>query len=116
MADTIVPRDIKYEFDRDEIRALGQELARRQQNLVDARGSRMASQKAMKAEEESIANDIGRLTQNVNNGWELRVVQCSVRLNDPKSGSKTLFRTDTGELLETLPMEGNDFRTAEAGA
>ena len=51
---------------------------------------------------------ISNLSNNVNNGYEYRSVDCEVEMDSPKKGMKTTTRIDTGEVVGTEKMTDAD--------
>lgn len=105
MEDKIVIKNLKYEFSEAEDRQNAKELARQNQALVEAELKKKQVTADLKAEAENIAARIGKLSRWVNDGYDFREIQCKIVFNDPKNGTKSLYRTDTGELVESMQME-----------
>jgi hypothetical protein len=49
-----------------------------------------------------------QMTLNLNQGYEYRDVVCEVRFNEPVDGKKSIFRTDSGELVEVRKMSDEE--------
>jgi hypothetical protein len=95
---------IKYTFTRDEIRGLGEGLARENQTIYDLREQKtnlVASLAASIKEAESRAADS---TKKINNGYELREVECLAVLETPRAGMKRIIRLDTNEVVREEAM------------
>lgn len=45
-----------------------------------------------------------RLANDMNSGWEMRNITCSILLDSPDPGKATVMRDDTGEIVEVRPM------------
>jgi hypothetical protein len=51
---------------------------------------------------------VGRCQRALNNGWQLADVPCYWVMDHPSYGAKSIIRTDTGEVVQTEPMEDFD--------
>lgn len=105
MEERLVAKHLKYEFTDGEQRANARELARLNRSLVEAQLKRKQITGDLKAEESRIDTEIARYSRFVTDGYDFRETQCRVVLNDPKTGIKSLYRVDTGELVEQVAME-----------
>jgi hypothetical protein len=95
---------VKYTFSGDEIRELGEALAREAQNVFDLR-ERKSSVTAELAGAIKLANGrVAELTNRINNGYELREVECMLMMETPRPGMKRIIRVDTNEPLRDEPM------------
>jgi phage host-nuclease inhibitor protein Gam len=104
MSERRLYESIKYTFDAEEVRELGAGLAREAQHVFDLRSEKanvVAEYAAsMKAAEKRVAD----LTQKINNGYELREVECLVLLETPRPGMKRIVRTDNNETIREEAM------------
>jgi len=95
---------IKYVFTRDEVTDLGAKLARECQQYADVEHEKAQAAAAFGAEMKAALGRVADLTQKINNGYELRNVECIVLMEVPRPGMKTLIRADTNEPLRSEPM------------
>ena len=51
---------------------------------------------------------VGRCQRALNNGWQMADVPCYWVMDHPTYGAKSIIRTDTGEVVQTEPMEDFD--------
>lgn len=94
---TIQNLQVKHVFDEDELRVLGGKLADEEFNLANAEMEKAQAVSNHNAIIKSINANITRLATSIKDGFEMREVECSVRMNDPKEGKKTVTRNDNGE-------------------
>ena len=95
---------VKYTFSRDEIRELGETLARESQNVFDLRERKKASNAELGASIKSAENRVGDLTDKINNGYEMREIECLVLMETPRPGMKRIIRADNNEQLRDEAM------------
>lgn len=95
---------IKYTFDPTEIRELGESLARETQTVTDLRAQKTSSAAALGAAIKSAEKRTSDLSQRINNGYELREVECMVLLEVPRPGMKRVIRIDTNETVREEAM------------
>lgn len=110
MKDKRLYESIKYTFLPDEIRALGEGLARENQTIYDLREQKtnvVASLTASIKEAESRAADT---TKKINNGYEMREVECLAMLETPRPGMKRIIRLDTNEMVREEAMTMNEMQ------
>lgn len=89
----------------------GKELATACTRAQDAEDAKKAAASQHKATCDRCAADVSLLTSIVGSGSVHRDVRCAWMMNDPKPGSKTLFRLDIEEAVETRDMTGKDLQT-----
>ena len=94
----------RYEYDRDELTDLGAELAQETQRGLTLRNDRalaMADFAAILKKNDALVADLAkRLIQ----GYEMREIECKVRLNEPIPGKAQIVRMDTGEIVRERAM------------
>lgn len=110
---------IKYTFDETEIRLLGESLARESQTVFDLREQKASVAAEFAGKIKTGEGRLGELTTKINNGYELREVECLVLLETPRPGLKRIVRIDTNEMVREeamtmQEMQGN-FGFAEGG-
>lgn len=104
-------RELPYVFSRDELRQLGSDLARANQQVYSLRSDKknaVASMEAGIKGAEAVAADI---TRKLNEKSELREIEVEFLLNVPRVGMKTVKRLDTGEETSCEPMTDDERQT-----
>lgn len=96
--------EARHTFTRDELRELGERLARRAQSVYDLREQLAEHGAAIKAQIKSAEGDVALLARKINEGYELRPTECEIVYNLPKRGVKTLIRLDNGEAAGEMAM------------
>lgn len=94
---TIQNLQVKHVFNEDELRELGGKLADEEFNLSNAELEKAQAVSNHNAIIKTINANITRLATSIKDGFEMREVECSVRMNDPKEGKKTVTRNDNGQ-------------------
>jgi hypothetical protein len=106
---------LKCDFTESELREFSRTMAREAQDLATAEDQKKV---AVAQFAESIARHrsiIGQMARNINNGYEMRLVLCIVRLDDPKMGWATIVHKDTGELVRQRVMTDQEHAEASQG-
>jgi len=104
MKDNRLYESIKYTFGKDEIRELGESLAHEAQTVFDLKAQKKSTNTSMNASIENANNRVADLTTKINNGYELREVECLVMMETPRAGMKTIIRIDTNEKVREEAM------------
>jgi len=95
---------IKYAFSPTEIRELGEALAREAQTVFDLRDKKATTMAALAASIKAANSRVADLTTKINNGFELREVECMALLETPRPGLKRIIRIDNNETIREEPM------------
>ncbi|HEY6371267.1 MAG TPA: hypothetical protein VIX37_11865 [Candidatus Sulfotelmatobacter sp.] len=95
---------VKYMFSPDEIRELGEALAREAQTVFDLREQKKTVSAELVASIKSVEHRVGELTDKINFGFEMREVECMVMLETPRPGMKRIIRIDNNEMIRDEPM------------
>lgn len=95
---------IKYTFSGEELRELGEVLARETQGVFDLEKRKTARAAEISAEIKRATGRCAELAGKINNGYELREVECLALLETPRPGMKRVIRIDTNELVREEPM------------
>jgi glutathionyl-hydroquinone reductase len=101
--DTIT-KALRCPYTEAEMVETAKKLAHEVGELQTVEEEKKASNSAFKERIDERTKEISQLASKYNKGYELRDVECDVRFNDPESGKKTIYRTDTAEAVETLGM------------
>lgn len=102
---------IKYTFGAEEIRQLGEGLAREAQNVFDLRGEKANTVTALSASIKAAEKRVADLTTKINNGYELREVECLVLMETPRPGMKRIIRLDNNEMVREEAMTVNEMQS-----
>ena len=95
---------LKFTFGADDIRELGQKLARETQNVYDLESRKKELDAEFSAQIKAANNRVAEITTKLNNGYEMREVEVMILLDEPKQGIKRVVRVDTGEHLRDEAM------------
>ncbi|HEY1242218.1 MAG TPA: hypothetical protein VGF16_16755 [Bryobacteraceae bacterium] len=96
--------DVRYDFDETELLALGQELARVNQAQADLEREKKDASADFGARIKAVDARRSRLARKINEGFELRPVECVELLDAPRPGVKSIARSDTGQVIRTEAM------------
>ena len=75
-------------------------------NKLGRRGSRNKIQ----IEENHEKRAIGRLSRDINGGWEMRYIECVCQFHTPTIATKRIVRQDTGEVVRECAMEKDELQ------
>lgn len=95
---------VKYTFTQDEIRELGEALAREEQTAFELAEHKAATVAEFMASLKAVNGRVADLVKKINNGYELREVECMVMMETPRPGMKRVIRMDTTEPIRDEPM------------
>jgi hypothetical protein len=95
---------VKYPFSKDEIRELGESLAREAQTVFDLKEKKKNTVAGFAAMINAANERVAELTTKINNGYELREIECLWLMETPRPGMKRLIRTDSQEHVRDEPM------------
>jgi plasmid maintenance system antidote protein VapI len=95
---------VKYTFNGEEVRELGEALAREAQTVYDLREQKKAATSDFTAKIEAANKRVCDLFLRINNGYELREVECLHMMDLPRPGMKRIIRTDTNETIREEAM------------
>jgi hypothetical protein len=101
---------LRYDFSEEEIRDRSKKLALSVQQQTQAQEEHKAAASQFKERIESCTSQIGRLSREINSGWEMRNIECAVLFHNPNLGVKTIVRTDTGEVVRTTSMQPSELQ------
>lgn len=96
--------NLRVEFTRDEIVELALKQGEAFNELNRAEEDKKAVTAQLKAKCEGISARISEITGKLTSGFEYRTVPCETRYDDPKPGLKTMYRLDTGGVVNVDPM------------
>jgi hypothetical protein len=101
---------LKYIFTHGEIHEKGIELARLSQESLSLEEEKKAVVADYKAKIEAKSATINVLGNHINNGYEFRMIECTIRFNDPTTGMKSTYRNDSGELVRKDSMSSEEMQ------
>jgi formate-dependent nitrite reductase cytochrome c552 subunit len=110
MKDVNVKEYLRYTFSEDETKAIAKELALAVTRKTRAEEEQKYAQAQFKTRIEAEIDVIGRLSNNINMGWDMREVDCSVHFHKPNEGFKTIVRLDTGEVVREDKMQRSELQ------
>jgi hypothetical protein len=103
---------VKYTFTQNEIRELGEALAREAQTVFDLREQKSSVTAALGAQIKAANGRVAELTNRINNGYELREVECMVLMETPRPGMKRIVRMDNNEPLRDEAMSQQEMQSS----
>jgi hypothetical protein len=95
---------LKYEYNKDEIRELGEALAREAQNVFNLRDQKATDTAKITGQIKAANKRVSELTTKINNGYELKEVECLVIMDTPRQGMKQIRRMDNNEFVRDEAM------------
>ena len=104
-------RSLRVELTEDEYGRKAQALAAELHTLEQLRARHKAQRAAMRAEDQAQAETVHELGTDVRTRSERRDVECEWIADFPR-GLVDLVRTDTGEVLDSRPIEARDRQLA----
>ena len=90
-------RKLECQLEPDEIREKAESLAHTVKNRADILAEKKEIMAGFKARLEECDLVITQCSDAINTGKEERDVECTVMLNEPKDGTKTICRKDTAD-------------------
>lgn len=106
--ETRIYEELPYKFTRDELRLLGEDLARANQEVYTLRGNKKTTASSMEAAIKEAEARAAVLTRKLNEKSELRETEVHALMNTPRPGLKTIVRADSDEEIRTEPMTDAD--------
>jgi hypothetical protein len=103
-----IKSNLDYHFTQDELIALGKELGESQLKLRQLDDDRKMVADEWKAKISSAEAHINSLSNKVSSGYEYRDIECTVTLNAPINGEKTITRNDTGAIVKIMLMDDSE--------
>ena len=99
-----IEESLRYDFSNDELLILSRQLAHERGRAIAIEEEKKIANAQYKEWIDKHEAEVTRIAALVRNGFEHRWITCAVHYNDPQTGEKSLYRTDTGELVKTVPM------------
>ena len=101
---------LRCDFTEEELKGFSKELARSTAQLAQAEeekkaamaqfAERMTGQKAL----------LSGLARKINEGYEMRMVECGIKLDSPIAGTTRVIRLDTGEVVKERAMHADELQ------
>jgi hypothetical protein len=106
----VVEEYLRYEFSREELQDRAKTLAMNVQRQTQTQEEQKAAQAQFKERLERLTSEVGKLSRDINNGWEMRNIICHVAFHSPVQGTKRIIREDTGELVREMAMARSEMQ------
>jgi hypothetical protein len=101
---------VQYNFSLEELRLLGEQLARESQMAGDLREKKKELAASISVAIKESDGRVGELARKINQRHEMRDAECTALLNTPRSGFKTIVRVDTGEVIREERMTPDELQ------
>lgn len=95
---------LRCDFTEVELKAFSEDLAREIASLAAVEDQKKAANAAFADRIQAHKSNSSHLARNINMGYEMRLVECAVELDQPKNGRARLVRKDTGEIAREREM------------
>lgn len=99
---------LKCDFTAEELKEISSQLAREAANMAEAEENKKAATAQFAEKIASAKARVASLARQVNQGYEMRNVECRVLLDKPKRGLVQVVRADTGEIVKERPMSDSE--------
>ena len=93
-------KTLRYDFTASEIHDLSIQLAQKNKDAVNLENEQKAVASQYGSKLKVLKSEIGKLSNQVADGWELKEIECEVLYHVPKKGMKTYVRKDNGQRFE----------------
>ena len=107
---------LEYRFSDVELLALGQQLARSNQQVYDLRAEKVSAVASLVASIKAAEKLSADLTGKIERKSEMREVEVISSMNRPSAGMKTIERLDNGEEVRVAVMTDEEREEAKQGA
>ena len=95
---------LRCPFTDKELLELGKKMAESTTLLAQQETEAKAIANQLKAKCNATAARISEASSKITAGYEFRAIRCITKYDTPKTGQKTVIRTDTGETVEVTEM------------
>jgi len=104
MNNRTIKLDLRHTFSDKEINTLGRELGATLQRVekLEEEKAELSADFTAKIKREKL--DLHDTSRKIQNGYELREIECQIRYNEPEVGKKTTIRTDTVKTVRVEAM------------
>lgn len=100
---------IRRDFTTEELKRFGKELADNHRKAAEVEGERKAAAAQFKSRMDTLCAESDELANKLSAGFEF-VKEETLVLYRPKDREKDIFELETGEFIETAPMDNADFQ------
>jgi hypothetical protein len=90
---------VQYNFSNEELRLLGEQLARESEMSADLRDKKKELAASISVAIKESDGRVGDLARKINQRHEMRDAECTALMNTPRVGVKSIVRVDTGEVI-----------------
>lgn len=94
----------------DELLTSGKRAADLQIELAQIESDKKRITDDFKAKASAVEAELTSLASKISTGYEHRIVTCTVKLDDPEPGKKTIFRDDTFEAIGVEDMTNSEMQ------
>lgn len=101
---------LRYTFTAEEKQVLSDKLALACQEKYTAEEEKKSAMAGFKKRIDEEAANMNHFSRLVNNGWEMRPIECRIEYNTPVHGTKRIIRIDTGELVREIVMTAGEYQ------
>lgn len=101
--------EAKYQLTVEEKNEAGRELAHKEKQALQIEKDRKERMAAFKQQKDECAAQIATLSDKVTMGYEFKKFRC-VREFDFKKKLRVFKDVDTGEVIDTRPLEADDYQ------
>ncbi|HXF12259.1 MAG TPA: hypothetical protein VN517_03840 [Terriglobales bacterium] len=101
---------LRYDFTEEETKEKAKKLALAVQTQTQAQEEQKAAASQFKERIESCTSQIGKLSREINMGWEMRTITCFFLFHTPVQGTKRIMREDTGEIVREIAMTPSEMQ------
>jgi len=105
----LVQEFVKYVFSEDEKKEISSRMAQKVSELQSSEDEKKAIMSDFKSRIDSLQAEINRSATQINNGYEVRNVDCKV-IADYNTKMWVSIREDTGEIAKERKMSANDLQ------
>ena len=103
---------VPYPFNAAEIRQLGVDLARATREAIEIESKKAVAMADFTAAKKEAAAKLASLSLKIENGYEMREMECIVHFGAPRPGRKEIYRADNGDLVREDPMTPEEMQAA----
>ena len=101
---------LRYTFTEDELKGKSRCLAHAIQTKTSIEEEKKSAMAQFKERIDGENALIGKLSRDINNGWEMRGIDCAIAYNTPNTGFKTITRNDTKEVVKEIAMTQDELQ------
>jgi len=101
---------LRYNFTEEEIKAKSTQLAQANLQIEQLSDEKKQIMAGLNARVATAAATVALLSSHINTGYEFRNIDCTVTLNMPRTGMKSIYRKETGEFVRSEVMTGAELQ------